>query len=69
MEDAAKYSKKSEIKGMTEVFRIYYDKNRIDFYAFLLVESLILDHAQRMGWKVFKAYPSKYLDPYMIGLN
>jgi hypothetical protein len=69
MEDSSKYSKRSEIKGMTEVFRVYYDKHRMDFYSFLLIETLLMDHATKMEWKLFKAFPSKYLNPYMVGLN
>lgn len=69
-EDASKYAQWSKLDGnKTEVFRVYYDKNFTTFDEFLLIEHLSLIHAAQRKWKIFHAFPSIFIDPFMICKN
>lgn len=69
MEDSSKYHKNPGVKGMTEIFRIYYDKNCISFDEFLYLEYLVILTATLAKWKIFKALPTTELGPLMICKN
>lgn len=70
MEDSSKYSMRPKIEGdKSEVFRVYYDRNTTSFNEFLLMENFSLIPAAKMGWRIFKAYPSFFIDPYLICKN
>jgi hypothetical protein len=62
MEDGSKYIKGPEIFGMTEVYRVYYDKNRISLELFIWLEEVALRSNIGQKFKVFKAFPSESLD-------
>jgi hypothetical protein len=69
-EDSSKYGQHEKLDGnKTEVFRIYYDKNSIDFDQFMVIEHFALSLASKKKWKIFKAYPSIFIDPYMVCKN
>jgi hypothetical protein len=70
MEDASKYSKRPKLDGnKTEVFRVYYDKNRISFELFIWLEYLVMEKYASMGYKISKAFPTKSLGPIVIYKN
>lgn len=69
MEDQFKYSEHKKLPGMTEVFRVYYDKNMVSFDEFLYLEHLAIVTAALAQWKIFKAFPSESLGPLMVCKN
>ena len=70
MDDSSKYSQKPKLDGnKSEVFRVYYDKNRTTFDEFLITEHLAISRAAEMKWLIFKAFPSKFIEAYMICKN
>lgn len=69
-EDTSKYTQRPKLDGnKTEVFRVYYDKNSTTFDEFLLMEHFSLIHAAQKKWKIFHAFPSIFMDPYIICKN
>jgi len=70
MENASQYSMRPKLDGdKTEVFRVYYDKNSTSFNEFLIIEHFSIVEAARNKWKIFHAFPSYFIDPYMICKN
>jgi hypothetical protein len=69
-EDSSQYMVRPKIdENKTEVFRVYYDKNSTSFDEFLIIEHYAISQAAKEKWKIFKAYPSVFIDPYMVCKN
>lgn len=59
MEDQSKYTRRDKPDGLTEVVRIYYNKNETTVEEFLLLELMAGIESQQRGYKLFKAYKPK----------
>jgi hypothetical protein len=68
MEDQFQYSEHKKLPGMTEVFRVYYDKNMVSFDEFLYLEHVAICTAAMLRWKIFTAFPTQ-IGPLMICKN
>lgn len=69
MEDPSEYTRASKLEGMTEVFRIYYDKHSTCFDEILYLEHVAILAAILSKCKIFKALPSTSLGPLMVCKN
>jgi hypothetical protein len=69
MEDQFKHTEHKKLPGMTEVFRVYYDRNRISFDEFLYLEHLAILTAAKAQWKIFQAVPVHEIGPLMVCKN
>jgi len=67
MEDQFQYSE-HKLPGMTEIFRVYYDRNLVSFDEFLYLEHVAICTVAMLQWKIFKAFPTQ-LGPLMICKN
>lgn len=66
MEDQSKYMERDKPEGLTEVLRIYYDKNELTVEEFLLLELVAGTAAHMNQWKLFKAVPSKIMNDFLL---
>ena len=69
MEDQSKFSEHKKLPGLSEVFRLYYNRERISFDEFLYIEYLAISTASLAQWKIFTAFPILDLGPLMICKN
>jgi hypothetical protein len=69
MEDQSQYAKRDGIKGMSEMFRIYYDKNKTSFDEMLYLEFLSITSLIKSDYKIAKAFPCNSLGPIIIHKN
>lgn len=69
MENQFQYSEYPKLPGMTEVFRVYYNKNLVSFDEFLYIEHIAIYTAAMLRWKIFTAMPTPQMGSLMVCKN